>query len=263
METAIRAEGAVPATIAVWRGRPTVGLEDAELYALAREEGVLKASSRDLALAVAQRRTAATTVAATMRLAHLAGIPLLATGGIGGVHRDVLDTWDVSADLVELSRTPVAVICAGAKTILDLRRTLEVLETQGVPVLGYRTETFPAFYLHCSGKPVNARLDTPEAVAEVLALHWELNAPAGLVLAQPVAENVALSKEEFETALAGAQHQAVDRGVRGPALTPFLLSRLAQITAGRTLQANQALLLANAHLAAKMPVRWPARPAES
>src|SRR5262249_34897141 len=148
-EAAVRDAGAVPATVAVWQGRPTVGLGGAELEALARGDGVLKASRRDLAVAVARRRNAATTVAATMSLARRAGVRLFATGGIGGAHRG--EAWDVSADLSELARTPVAVVCAGAKSILDLPRTLEILETQGVPVIGYGTDTFPAFYVHSSG----------------------------------------------------------------------------------------------------------------
>src|SRR5205085_1295192 len=159
-EAAVRAEGAVPATIAVWQGRPTVGLDAGRLEELARRRDVLKASRRDLAAAVAQGRTAATTVSATMFLAHRAGVRVFATGGIGGAHRG--DAWDVSADLTELGRTPVAVVCAGAKSILDLPRTLEILETEAVPVVGYGTDQFPAFYVHSSGEPVSARVESPD-----------------------------------------------------------------------------------------------------
>src|SRR5947209_7307404 len=178
-EEAVRAEGAVPATIAVVHGRPTVGLTEAELQELAERKDVLKAGRRDLAVAVVHKRTAATTVAATMLLAHHAGIRLFATGGIGGVHRDTYP-WDISADLVELARTPVAVVCAGAKSILDIPRTLEILETQGVPVVGYGTDEFPAFYVRTSGEPVTARVDTPGEAADLLHTHWRLGG-AGLI----------------------------------------------------------------------------------
>jgi pseudouridine-5'-phosphate glycosidase len=249
-EAAVRKEEAIPATIAVWQGRLTIGLSDAELQALARSTDVLKASRRDLAVAVAQRRTAATTVAATMFLAHRAGIRLFATGGIGGAHRDA-SAWDISADLVELARTPVAVICAGAKSILDIPRTLEILETHGVPVVGYGTNEFPAFYVRSSGEPVTARVDTPEEAAHLLAAHWALEG-AGVVVAQPLVEDAALEAGQLAGALSQAESQASDAGVRGPALTPYLLARLAELTEGRTLRANQALVIANARLAARI-----------
>jgi pseudouridine-5'-phosphate glycosidase len=250
-EAVVREQGAVPATVAVLRGVPTVGLGDAELQSLAHADDVLKASTRDLPAAIAQRRTAATTVAATMLLAHRAGIRVFATGGIGGVHRGAAETWDVSADLTELARTPVAVVCAGAKSILDLPRTLEVLETYSVPVVGYGTDEFPAFYVRSSGLPLPARVDTPDEAAALLAVRWSLGG-AGVVLAQPLDASTALGHEEFEAALAEAERQAAARQVRGPALTPFLLARLAEITGGRTLRANQALIVANARLAAQV-----------
>jgi pseudouridine-5'-phosphate glycosidase len=253
-EAAVRAEGALPATIAVLQGRPTVGLTAAELEELAQSKNVLKASRRDLAGAIVQRRTAATTVAATMFLAHRAGIRLFATGGIGGVHRGAEHAWDVSADLVELARTPVAVVCAGAKSILDLPRTLEVLETQGVPVVGYGTDEFPAFYLRSSGEPVSARVDSPEQAAALLAAHWALDG-GGVVLAQPLLAEAALAPAELESTLARAEEQARAAGVRGKALTPFLLARLAELTEGRTLRANRALIVANAQLAAQVACR--------
>ena len=248
-EAAVRDEGAVPATVAVWQGRPTVGLGGDELEALARGDGVLKASRRDLAVAVARRRNAATTVAATMFLAHRAGVRLFATGGIGGAHRG--EAWDISADLSELARTPVAVVCAGAKSILDLPRTLEILETQGVPVIGYGTDTFPAFYVHSSGEPLTARVDAPEEAAELIAAHWGLDG-AGVVLAQPLAAEAALEAGEMQAALDEAERRAAAAGVRGPQLTPFLLARLAEVTQGKTLRANQALVVANARLAARV-----------
>jgi len=250
-EAAVREEGAVPATIAVCRGRPTIGLLDSELEELARGNKVLKASRRDLADAVARGLTAATTVAATMFLAHQVGIRLFATGGIGGAHRGTDHSWDISADLLELSRTPVAVVCAGAKSILDVSRTLEVLETHGVPVVGYGTDEFPAFYLVSSGEPVSARVDTPEQAAALLSIHWQLGG-AGVVLAQPVVADVAIAEGEFESALKQAERKAADASVRGKELTPFLLARLGEVTEGKTLRANQALVIANARLAARV-----------
>jgi pseudouridine-5'-phosphate glycosidase len=258
-EAAVRAEGAVPATIAVLKGRPTVGLTVDELETLARRQDVLKASRRDLGIAVAQGRTAATTVAATMFLAHRAGICVFATGGIGGAHRNPLQPWDISADLIELSRIPVAVVCAGAKSVLDLPRTLEILETHGVPVVGYGTDEFPAFYLHSSGEPVSARVNTPEEAAALLAAHWELGG-AGVVLAQPMAADLALPTDEFTQVLSQVEERAASQGVRGKELTPFLLAELAEATEGKTLQANRALLLANARLAARVAQALQARP---
>jgi pseudouridine-5'-phosphate glycosidase len=248
-EAAVRAEGAVPATVAVLAGRPTVGVGDAERAVLARDPAVLKASRRDLAAATAQRRTAATTVAATLCLAHRAGIRVFATGGIGGAHRG--EAWDVSADLAELARTPVAVVCAGAKSILDVPRTLEILESYGVPVVAYGTDDFPAFYLRSSGRAASARADSPEEVAALLRAHWGLGG-AGVVVAQPVASEAALASDEFNDALTMAEAAAAAAGIIGPALTPFLLGRLAELTQGRTLRANQALVVANARLGAQV-----------
>ncbi|MCC6417841.1 MAG: pseudouridine-5'-phosphate glycosidase [Gemmataceae bacterium] len=259
-EDAVRAEGAVPATVAVLRGRPVVGLDGPELERLAQGRDVLKASRRDLAAAVAQGRTAATTVAATMFLAHLAGVRLFATGGIGGAHRDAAHPWDISADLLELSRTPVGVVCAGAKSILDIPRTLEILETQGVPVVGYGTGEFPAFYMRSSGEPVSARVDSPQEAAALLRAHWDLHG-AGVVLAQAMPEERSLPADEFANALAEVEGRAAGAGVRGKDVTPFLLARLAEATQGRTLEVNQALVLANARLAAQVARELCAGPA--
>ena len=275
-EAAVRDEGAVPATIAVWQGRATIGLDVAQLERLATAAAVRKASRRDLAAAISQGATAATTVAATMFLAHCAGVRLFATGGIGGVHPlriadcrlqissdnphsalcNLQSMWDVSADLHELARTPVAVVCAGAKSILDLPATLEVLETLGVPVVGFGTETFPAFYLRSSGLPVGACVETPEETAALLAAHWQF-AGAGIVVAVPLPEEDALDPEEFAAALERAERLADEAHVRGPALTPFLLARLAELTGGRTLRANRALIVANARLAARIAAVLP------
>jgi pseudouridine-5'-phosphate glycosidase len=259
-EAAVWGEGAVPATIAVWQGRPTIGLTGAELEALAQSKDVGKASRRDLAAAIALRKTAATTVAATMTLAHRAGIRLFATGGIGGAHRAPAPAWDISADLVELARTPVAVVCAGAKSILDIPRTLEILETASVPVIGYRTDDFPAFYLRSSGERVGARVDNPEQAADLLQAHWQLDG-AGVVLAQPLPADAELPSAEFTTALAEAERLAETGGVRGPELTPFLLARLAELTGGKTLRANHILIVENARLAALVAASLSSRPA--
>jgi pseudouridine-5'-phosphate glycosidase len=252
-EQVVRDAGAVAATVAVWHGRPTVGLGSDEIEQLALgAPGVRKAAMRDLAAAIVQGACAATTVSATMRLAHLAGIRVFATGGIGGVHPSTTGhPLDVSADLLELARTPVAVVCAGAKSILDLAATLEMLETQGVPVITYQTDEFPAFYLPSSGIRVASRVDSAAEAAALLRCHWGLGG-SGVVLARPVPEEAALGREEFATALTRAEEMARHSAVSGPALTPFLLARLAELTAGRTLAANRELILANARLAAEV-----------
>lgn len=250
-EQAVRAEGAVPATIAVLEGVIRVGLSASELELLAKRQGILKASRRDLGIAVGLKKTAATTVAATMFLAHRAGIRMFATGGIGGVHRGAAETFDISADLLELARTPVCVVCAGAKSILDIPRTLEVLETQGVPVLGFRTDEFPGFYTMSSGEKVETRVDSPEEVVAVLKVYWELGG-AGVLLAQSPPVEVALAPAEFDAALSWAEDEAKRQGIRGKAVTPFLLAKFAERTDGRTLAVNRALVVANARLAAQV-----------
>jgi len=237
-ETAVQREGAVAATIAVWEGVPTIGLDEGQLATLAKERSALKASRRDLGFAIARKLTAATTVSATMLLAQRAGVRLFATGGIGGAHRGT-HVWDISADVTELARTPVAVVCAGAKSVLDIPRTLEILETQGVPVVGFGTDEFPAFYVPSSGERVSARIDTPRQAAELLRAHWSFDG-AGVVIAQPVDRHVALDPNAFMHALTSAEQQAMGVGVRGKELTPFLLGRIAEITEGQTLKANHA-----------------------
>lgn len=254
-EAEVRDGGAVPATIAVLRGMPTVGLSAEELSTLASTDGVFKASRRDLGAAVALGRTAGTTVSATMALAHAAGIHVFATGGTGGAHRrpDPGRSLDLSADLTELARTPVLVVCAGAKSLLDLPQTLELLETLGVPVLGYRTDEFPAFYTRGGGGPVSCRVESPAEAAAVFANHVRLGG-AGALLALPVNEAVAIPADEFARALAAAETEAAAQGVAGAKLTPFLLARLAELTGGRTLAANRDLIVANARLAAEVAV---------
>jgi len=247
-EDAVRAEGATPATIAVLHGKPTIGLSRDEITALGNDRTILKASRRDLAAAIAQSKSAATTVAATMWLAHRAGIRVMATGGIGGVHRGAELSFDVSADLIELARTPVCVVCAGAKSILDIPKTLEMLETLGVPVVGYRTDTFPAFYVRSSGLPVSARVDSPDDAARLVQAHFEIG--AGILLTQPAAEGVALSANEFAEAMEEAERSLGK--LRGPAVTPALLAKIAELTDGRSLRANRELIVANARLAAQV-----------
>lgn len=250
-EATVRAAGAVPATIAVWHGVPTAGLNSDQLEELAQAEDVFKASRRDLGAAIALKRLAATTVSATMAVAHAAGIAVFATGGIGGVHPG--DAMDISADLTELARTPVLVVCAGAKSILDLPRTLELLETLGVPVFGSRTDRFPAFYVVESSLPVSCRLDSPADVAAAFAAHVRTGG-GGVVLARPCPAEVAIGESEFTAAWETAEREAAAAGIRGAARTPFLLARLATLTAGRTLVANRALIVANAQLAAEVAV---------
>ncbi len=249
-EATVRASGAVPATIAIIDGEPLVGLTREQLERLARAHGVAKASRRDIAAMIAQRKTASTTVAATMAIAHRAGIDMFATGGIGGVHRGAEHSFDISSDIHELNRTPMAVVCAGAKSVLDIPKTLELLESLGVPVIGFGTSTFPAFYMNSSGLPGQARFDTAIEVAAFLKLHYEWGG-RGVLIAQPVEEEIALSAAEFGEALREAES---DMKETGPAVTPALLARLANLTSGRTLEANRELIVANARLAASIAV---------
>ena len=253
-EAAVRDEGAVPATVAVLHGVPTVGLNAEQLRELATAPGVLKASRRDLGVAVALKKLAATTVSATMALARQAGISVFATGGLGGAHRPPAPAWDISNDLTELSRTPMLVVCAGAKSILDLPRTLEILETLGVPVVGFGTDVFPQFYTAGGSLPLAARVDTPEQAAAAFAAHTALGG-AGMVLANPLPEADAIPQAEFDAWLAEAEADAARAGVGGARLTPFLLARLADLSGGRTLAANRKLIVANARLAARV-AKW-------
>ncbi|HEU4323839.1 MAG TPA: pseudouridine-5'-phosphate glycosidase [Roseiflexaceae bacterium] len=250
LEQEVRDGGAVPATIGVVAGAPTVGMDAAALERFAQSHEVLKLSRRDLGYAVARGRDGATTVAATMALAGLAGVQVFATGGIGGVHRGARDSWDISADLPELARTAVLVVCAGAKSILDLPATLEYLETAGVPVLGLATDEFPAFYSRSSGLPLPARVEDPAAAAAVWRAHRQLGGGAGALLAVPPPADVALPPEQIEAAIGRALARAEAQGVRGQAVTPFLLGAVAEETQGESMQTNIALLRQNARVAA-------------
>ena len=257
LEAEVRRHGAVPATIAVLGGRLKVGLSAAELEGLARGGArVAKASRRDLALLVATGADGATTVAATMIVAALAGIKVFATGGIGGVHRGAERSFDISADLLELAQTPVAVVCAGAKSILDLGLTLEVLETHGVPVIGYRCSSLPAFYVRDSGHALAQRLDQPEALALAMHAHWQLGLKGGLVIANPIPAQHEMPRERIDAAIDQALAEAAAQGIQGKASTPFLLARVADLTGGDSLAANIALVLNNAGLAAQVALAY-------
>jgi len=249
LEQVVREGGAVPATIAIVKGRIRVGLGKEELEHLARGKGIRKVSRRDLSIVVARGMDGATTVAATMFVAASVGIRVFATGGIGGVHRG--HPFDVSADLAELARTPVAVVCAGAKAILDLPLTLEWLETHGVPVIGYGTDEFPAFYSRSSGLPVDERVDGPEEAAAIIRAHWKLGF-GGVVVAVPVPAEAEVPSPQVEEAIEVALKRAEEQGIRGKALTPFLLAELARLTKGASLRANRALLENNAAVAASI-----------
>jgi pseudouridine-5'-phosphate glycosidase len=257
MQARIREAGALPATIAILQGEVRVGLTEAEIEHLARASGVLKVSRRDYPLAVAQKRDGATTVAGTMIAAHWAGIRVFATGGIGGVHRSVVSdpsspSADISADLPELARTPVVVVCAGAKAILDLPATLEWLETHGVPVVGYGTDEFPAFYSRHSGLKLEARADSPEEVAAIARAMWDMGLGGGMLVCVPCPAEAARPLEEMERAIEVALRDAAAQGVRGKAVTPFLLARVAELTRGESQAANLALLENNAKMAAEI-----------
>jgi len=254
MEAAVRESGAVPATIAVLGGKITVGLTRTEIERLAsRPAGsVRKCSRRDLPIAVGLGEDAATTVAGTMIVAHLAGIRVFATGGIGGVHRGA--PFDVSADLLELGRTPVAVVCSGAKSILDLPLTLEVLETQGVPVIGLGTDTLPAFYSRSSGLPVDVTVSTPAEVARIIAAARRLEAQHGLLVTVPVPPADELPAAQMEAAIRQATDAAAAKNIHGKAVTPFLLARVAELTDGASRRANVALLVNNARVAGLIAV---------
>jgi pseudouridylate synthase len=252
MEAAIHDEGATPATIAILQGQVHIGLDAGQLERLAQSKEVRKVSRRDLALTVGLGLDGATTVSATMYLAHQAGIELFATGGIGGVHRG--HPLDVSADLTELGRTPVTVVCAGAKAILDLPLTREVLETQGVPVIGYGNDEMAAFYSRSSGLPADVRVDTPQQVAQIIRARRELGLQTGLLVTVPVPAEDEIPPAEIAQAIAQATEQAEREGITGAALTPFVLSRLAELTQGRSVRTNISLLHNNARVAARVAV---------
>jgi pseudouridine-5'-phosphate glycosidase len=251
-EDTVRAGGAVPATIAVMEGQIHIGLSPARLDRLARAEGVMKLSRADLAVCLAQGRTGATTVAATMICAHLAGISVFATGGVGGVHRGAEQDFDISADLHELARTPVTVVAAGAKAILDLPKTLEVLETLGVPVIAYGQDALPAFWSRDSGLRAPLRMDTPAEIAAAARMRARLGLAGGQLVTNPIPHAAEIPRETLAPLIEAAIAQARDQGIRGKALTPFLLQAILDATAGASLEANVALVRNNARLAAEI-----------
>jgi pseudouridine-5'-phosphate glycosidase len=254
-ELTVRAEGAVPATVGVIGGVAKVGLDEDELELMATAGDVSKLTARDLAVAAVKGGNGATTVAATAHLASLAGIRLFATGGLGGVHREARESWDVSADLAALARTPVAVVCSGVKSILDVPATLEYLETLGVPVVGFRTRRFLGFYLTDSGRPLDWVVEDEEETARVLRALPELGFErSGLVVANPLPEEEQLDPELHDRALRAGLEELTKRGVRGKDVTPFLLDRFATKTDGKSLRVNKEIILRNARLAARIAV---------
>ncbi|NRP74163.1 Pseudouridine-5'-phosphate glycosidase [Ensifer psoraleae] len=259
VEAIIREQGAVPATIAVIHGVLHIGLDSAKLEALSKTEGAMKLSRADLAFAIAERRTGATTVAATMIAAARAGISVFATGGIGGVHRGAEQSFDISADLDELARTGVIVVCAGAKAILDIPKTLEVLETRGVPVVTYDSETFPAFWSRDSGIKSPLMLNSPAAIANFQKMRDLLGIDGGMLVANPVPEESEIPREEMEIYITRALDNAASDEVSGKAVTPYLLDNLFHMTEGRSLETNIALVENNARLAAEIAVALTAK----
>ena len=254
VERIIRAEGAIPATMAIIDGRMKVGLSAGELELMCKGENVAKVSRRDLPILLATGGTGATTVASTMILASLAGIPVFATGGIGGVHRGAATTMDISADLQELAHTPVAVVCAGAKMILDIGLTLEYLETMGVPVLGYNTDQFPAFYCRKSGFGVDYTAKSPAEIAKIARTKWDLGLAGGMLIGNPVPEEYALDFDEMSAVIDKALAAAEKDHVHGKNITPYLLAHIVEYTGGKSLATNIQLAYNNARLAAKVAV---------
>ena len=254
MERTVRENGATPVTIALLDGEIRVGLTDAELERLANALHPRKISRRDFATAILKKECGGTTVAGTMFAAHKAGIKVFATGGIGGVHEVV--TLDISTDLQALADTPMIVVCAGAKAILDLPATLEYLETMAVPVIGYGTEEFPAFFSRRSGLSVSVRLDTPEEIVAFAKTHWELGLKSAILVCQPLPPQEEIPQERIDGAIRQARSEAHAQGIHGQSLTPFLLARLSELTDGASLKANLALLLNNARLGAQVAQAW-------
>ncbi|WP_295531112.1 pseudouridine-5'-phosphate glycosidase [uncultured Thioclava sp.] len=252
VEAEVRASGAVPATIALMDGAIHIGLDPDLLERLAQTRDAMKVSRADLAMCLAKRATGATTVAATMICAHLAGIDVFATGGIGGVHRGAEDSFDISADLLELGATPVSVVAAGAKAILDIPKTLEVLETHGVPVIAYGQDDFPAFWSRSSGLPAPLRADSAAEIAASHLMRARLGLPGGQLIANPIPPEAEIAREEIVPVIEAALAEAKSQGIAAKAVTPFLLSRIFELTEGRSLDANIALVLNNARLGAQI-----------
>ncbi len=254
VEKIIRGEGATPATIAILGGRIKVGLNEEELEYLAKSKNVVKTSRRDIPFVISQKLDGGTTVAATMIIASLAGIKVFATGGIGGVHRNAQKTFDISADLQELASTNVAVVCAGPKSILDIGLTLEYLETNGVPVIGFKTDELPAFYSRRSGFKVDYRVDSAEELARAIKAKWDLGLEGGLVIGNPIPKEYEIDYEVINEAIEEALEEAEAIGVKGKEITPFLLSKVKDITKGKSLKANIQLVYNNAKVASQLAI---------
>jgi pseudouridylate synthase len=254
VEKIVRENGAIPATIAILKGRLKVGLSSEEIEYLGKAKDVIKCSRRDIPFIIAKGLDGATTVASTMILASMAGIKIFATGGVGGVHRGAQETFDISADLLELAQTDVAVICAGAKSILDIGLTLEYLETNGVPVVGYQTDELPAFYTRKSGFGVDYRIDSPEEMAKALKAKWDLHLKGGLIIANPIPESYAMDLDTITKAIEEALRQAQKDGIKGKESTPYLLAKVKELTGGDSLDSNIQLVYNNAKVGAQVAV---------
>ena len=256
LEKIIRENGAIPATMGIIKGRIKIGLDREEMEFLAKTKDIIKTSRRDIPYVVGMGLSGGTTVAATMIFSQYAGIRVFATGGMGGVHRNAAKSFDISADLTELSNTNVAVVCAGIKAILDIGLTLERLETFGVPVIGYRTDDFPAFYTRSSGFKVPMRADSPQECAKIMKTKWDLNLDGGIVVANPIPKQHEAQKDNIDKAIEVALSEADKNGITGKAVTPYLLGKVKEITAGESLAANIALVRNNALLAAQIAVEY-------
>ncbi|GBF11007.1 pseudouridine-5'-phosphate glycosidase [Tepidibacillus sp. HK-1] len=256
VERIIREQGVIPATIAIINGVTKVGLTEKEIKDLAKEKYVVKASRRDLPVILAKKLSGATTVAGTMLVARMAGIKVFVTGGIGGVHRGATETMDISADLQELAKTNVAVVCAGAKSILDIGLTLEYLETQGVPVLGYQTKQFPAFYTRDSGFNVDYQVESAEEMANIMNIKWNMGLDGGIVIANPIPAEHALDENYINQKIRDALKESVENKIIGKEITPFLLSKLEEITEGKSLTANIELVKHNAKVGALIATEY-------
>lgn len=256
VEQIVRENGAVPATIAIIDGKIKIGLNDEELEIMGNTEDIAKVSRRDMAQVVATKKLGATTVASTMICAEMAGIRFFVTGGIGGVHRGVEDTMDISADLEELAQTDVVVICAGAKSILDLDKTMEYLETKGVPVIGYQTDELPAFFTRESGIGLNASSDTTEEIASIAKTKYELALHGGIVVANPIPEEDAMDKDYIDGIIGDAVKEAQEKGIHGKESTPFLLSKVVENTDGKSLETNIKLVKNNAEIGTQIAVNY-------
>lgn len=250
MDSTVREEGAVPATIGVLKGKVRIGMSEADLDELANDPKPRKISKRDFAIAAVKVENGGTTVAGTMFAAQGAGIKVFATGGIGGVHRE--SAFDISTDLQALASIPMIVVCAGAKAILDLPATMEYLETMAVPVVGYQTDDFPAFYSHASGLKVSVKLETPDEIVKLAGAHWDMGMRSAILVTQPVPAGDEIPKPEMDSYIAQASQEAIKQKKRGQELTPFLLQRISELTDGRSLRTNLSLLLNNARLAAQI-----------